>query len=144
MGGFDKFLLRPWNGGATFLQVCAAVWPGCAVVSGRFQYSCSRLHTHTHASGRLSFTAKTAHVYNTVFVTPWHVCATFGNGCNPTVYVFLYMLPISVFQTKVQYLNSTRHGLNAHYQLYCQTNISRFGQFPFVTSVNCSDYTYSI
>ena len=31
------------------------------------------------------------------FVTPWYVCATFGNGCNPAVYVFLYMLPISMF-----------------------------------------------
>ena len=31
------------------------------------------------------------------FVTPWHVCATFGHGCNPAVYVFLYMLPISMF-----------------------------------------------
>ena len=33
------------------------------------------------------------------FVTLWHVCGTFGNGCNPAVYVFLYMymLPISMF-----------------------------------------------
>ena len=31
------------------------------------------------------------------FVMPWHVCATFGHSCNPAVYVFLYMLPISMF-----------------------------------------------
>ena len=34
------------------------------------------------------------------FLTPWHVCATFGNSCNPVVYVFLYMLPISMFSQK--------------------------------------------
>ena len=43
-----------------------------------------------------------------------------------------------------KYAKSFDAGLNAHYKLYCQTNVSRFGQFPFVTSVNCSDYTYSI
>ena len=31
------------------------------------------------------------------FVTPSYVCATFESDCNPAVYVFLYMLPISMF-----------------------------------------------
>ena len=67
---------------------------------------------------------------------------------QPLLYVFLYMHPISMFskQKKGMYLNSinsARRGLNANCR-YCQINVSRFGQFPFVTPVNCSDYTYSI
>ena len=57
----------------------------------------THIHTHTHASGRLSFAQRRLCTFTRGFVTPWHVCATFGNGCNPDVYVLLYMHHIYMF-----------------------------------------------